>query len=90
VLFELSESPKISIDVNDGTLAAIGDKIEVKGVMIPTMPNLGQAQSVTITLAETLGEKKKGDAKGDLKHPPKTNKSKKGDKSEGLPAPAEK
>jgi hypothetical protein len=92
VKFELSEKPKISIDISDATtaasIAAKGDKVEVKGTQPPNAPNQAMAQSVTITLAETLGEpKKKGEAgKTDSKTLPKALK-KKNDKA-GLPAPA--
>ena len=94
VQLELGESPKISIDVTDAAFAARfaskGDKIEVKGVQSPNMLNQAQAQTVTITLAETLGAKKSSDAaKVDPKHPPKASKSKNGDKADGLPVPAD-
>jgi hypothetical protein len=90
VLFELGDNPKITVELADGSLAAKGDKVEVKGLQSPTTPNQGQAQSVTITLAEPLGEKKKSDAsKLDPKNPPKALKPKKSDKAGGLPVPAE-
>jgi hypothetical protein len=79
VQFELGENAKISIDMADGAFASKGDKVEVKGMQMPNMPNQGQAQSVTITLAEPLGlSKKKAEApKIEPQHPPKTLKPKK-------------
>lgn len=96
-LFEVSDEAKISIDASDASFAAQhaakGDKIEVSGVANPNMPAAGiQAKSVKITLAEPLGgeSKKKADAgKADPKRSSKALKPKKGEKSEGLPAPAE-
>jgi hypothetical protein len=85
---DLSESPKISIDTNDGNFAIKGDKIEVKGMAMPNTPNVGQAQSIMITLAEPLGlsKKKNEPAKFDSKRATKASKSK---LPSGLPAPAE-
>jgi hypothetical protein len=96
-LFEVSDEAKISIDASDASFAAHyaakGDKIEVSGLANPNMPAAGiQAKSVKITLAEPLGgeSKKKADAgKADSKRSSKALKPKKGEKSEGLPAPAE-
>jgi hypothetical protein len=93
LLFELSENPKIAIETADGAFAQKGDKIEVKGIVLLNMPNQVQAQSVTITLSQPLGEKKKGESgKSDLKRPAKALKAKKTEKtgkSEGLPAPTD-
>jgi hypothetical protein len=76
VQFELGEKPKITIELDEGSLASKGDKVEVKGFEQLNMPNqVAFATSVTITLAEPVGESKK---KGD---------SAKSDKSEGKPIP---
>lgn len=84
---ELSDGAKISVDMSDVNFATKGDKIEVKGTAMPNTPNQAQAQSITITLAEPLGMKKKADStKADPKHPPKAFKPKGGS---GLPAPAD-
>ncbi|MCC6124340.1 MAG: hypothetical protein IT426_05235 [Pirellulales bacterium] len=79
VQFELGENAKISIDMADGAFASKGDKVEIKGMQMPNMPNQGQAQSITIALAEPLGlPKKKAEAgKSEPPRPPKAIKPKK-------------
>ncbi len=82
---ELADQPTIAIDVADYTIAAKGDKISVKGVMMAGRAGLAQAHEVTIELVEPLvGVKKKvPPAKSEAKHPAKRPK-----KDEGLPEPA--
>ena len=84
-VFELGESPKITVDTNDGLLASKGDKIEVKGLALPTMPNQGQAQSVTITLAPRSGDFKKPGDPARLPGALKPKDADKGDKPDGTP-----
>ena len=82
VSLELTEQPTVAVDSSDYTIATKGDKISIKGVMMPTRSGpVTQAKEVKIELAEPLvGGKKKGPA---AKHPAKPAK-----KDEGLPEPA--
>jgi hypothetical protein len=83
VQFELGEKPKITIELEDGSLASKGDKVEIDGFEMPNMPNQpAVASSVTITLSEPVGEsKKKGESgKSETKPVPKALKPKKSDK----------
>jgi len=86
VSLELTEQPTVSVDSADVTMAAKGDKISVRGLVMPTRTGpMVQAKEVKIELAEPLaGGKKKGPAaKSAAKHPAKSAK-----KDEGLPEPA--
>lgn len=83
--FELAEQPTIAIDTADYTLASKGDKITVKGMVVPNNRGLlmAQATEVKIELAEPLtGPKKKTTAKSEAKRPAKRAKA-----DEGLPEP---
>ena len=83
---ELTEQPTVAVDSGDYTVATKGDKITIKGVMMPTRAGpMTQAKEVKIEMAEPLvGGKKKGPAaKSDAKRPAKHPK-----KDEGLPEPA--
>ncbi|MGW8256848.1 MAG: hypothetical protein ACWGMZ_05125 [Thermoguttaceae bacterium] len=51
---ELSESPKIVLQVNDYSMARKGDKIQVEGERKRTMPRQIKAARVRIELAQTL------------------------------------
>jgi hypothetical protein len=77
---ELTEQPTVAVDVSDYSIAAKGDNITVKGLMMPNMPGRAQATEVKIELAEPLAgiTKKKPEAK----RSPKRSKK---DTDEGLP-----
>ena len=79
--FELTEEPKIGVDVADFSVVAKGDKVSIEGVMMPNRPGLARANKVTIELAEPLtGGKKKHATKPAPKRPPSHPK-----RGEGLP-----
>ena len=59
VLCELSDNPKIHIDLADYSMARKGDKIKVQGMKMAGVPGPVQAMQVKIELAGPLGEKKK-------------------------------
>ncbi|MGD0382576.1 MAG: hypothetical protein ABSA77_03575 [Thermoguttaceae bacterium] len=59
VLCELSDNPKIHVDLADYSMARKGDKIKVQGMKATGTTGLLQAAQVKIELAEPLGEKKK-------------------------------
>lgn len=70
--FELTEEPKINVDLADYTVAAKGDKVSIKGVMMQNRPGLARANKVEIELAEPLtGAKKKRPPKPGPKPPPR-------------------
>jgi hypothetical protein len=58
-LYELSDNPKIRLDLADYSWARRGDKIQVQGMKTTGVNGLVQAAQVNIQLAEQLGEKKK-------------------------------
>jgi hypothetical protein len=79
--FELEDDATVAIESTDCSLAAAGDKVTAKVVMMPTRSGLmAHALEVKIELAERLAGAKKGPAP---KHPAKPAK-----KDEGLPEPA--
>jgi preprotein translocase subunit YajC len=59
VLCELSENPKISLDLTDYSMARQGDKIKAQCLKIAGATGPVQAMQVKIELAGPLGEKKK-------------------------------
>lgn len=59
VLLELSDNPKISLDLTDYTMARKGDKIKAQCLKIAGATGPLQAMQVKIELAGPLGEKKK-------------------------------
>jgi hypothetical protein len=59
VLCELSDNPKILVDLADYSMARRGDRIKVQGMKTTGTNGLLQAAQVKIELAEPLGEKKK-------------------------------
>ena len=59
VLCELSENPKIHLDLADYSMARKGDKIKVHGMKMAGAAGAVQAMEVKINLAGPLGEKKK-------------------------------
>ncbi|MGD0519541.1 MAG: hypothetical protein ABSA26_18560 [Thermoguttaceae bacterium] len=59
VLCELSDNPKIHIDLADYSMARKGDRIKVQGMKTTGANGMIQAAQVKIELAEQLGEKKK-------------------------------
>lgn len=84
---ELTEEATIAVDMGDYSVAAKGDKVTVKGLMMPTMPGRAQAVDVKIELAEPLGgaaTTKKKPARPESKKPAKRSKK---DKDGGLPEP---
>jgi hypothetical protein len=82
--FELAEDAKLLVDVSDWNLAAKGDKITVKGMMMPGRQGFAQAQEVKIELSEPLTSGKKKPPQKPTKKPPIRAKP-----DAGLPAPAE-
>ncbi len=83
--FELTEEPKINVYLADYTVAAKGDKVSIRGVMLQNRPGLARAKKVEIELAEPLaGAKKKRLPRPGPKHPPRHPK-----RNEGLPKDAE-
>jgi hypothetical protein len=85
---ELSDQATITFQSTDYSRAVKGDKISVKGLMMPSKAGpMVQATEVKIELSEPLvGLKKKGSAiKTEAKHPAKPPKK---DADEGLPEPA--
>lgn len=82
--FELAEDAKIAVDVSDWSVAAKGDKITVKGMMMPGRQGFAQAQEVKIELSEPLTGGKKKPPQKPTKKPPVRPKP-----DAGLPAPAE-
>ena len=59
VLCELSENPKISLDLTDYSMARKGDKIKAQCLKMAGAAGPVQAMQVKIELAGPLGEKKK-------------------------------
>jgi hypothetical protein len=59
VLCELSDNPRILVDLADYSMARKGDRIKVQGMKTTGTNGLLQAAQVNIQLAEPLGEKKK-------------------------------
>ena len=59
VICELSDNPKIHLDLADYTMARKGDKIKVQGLKMAGAAGAVQAMQVKIELAGPLGEKKK-------------------------------
>jgi preprotein translocase subunit YajC len=59
VICELSDNPKISIDLADYSMARIGDKIKAQCLKMAGASGPVQAMQVKIDLAGPLGEKKK-------------------------------
>ncbi|MGD0654328.1 MAG: hypothetical protein ABSA16_08305 [Thermoguttaceae bacterium] len=59
VLCELSDNPKILVDLADYSMARKGDRIKVQGMKTTGTNGMLQAAQVKIELAEPLGEKKK-------------------------------
>ena len=59
VICELSENPKIFLDVADYSMVRKGDKIKVQGMRMAGIAGPVQAIHVKIELAGPLGEKKK-------------------------------
>ena len=84
---EISDQATITVESADYSRAAKGDKISVKGVVMPSKAGpVVQATEVKIELSEPLvGVKKKSSAvKSEAKHPAKPKQ----DADEGLPEPA--
>ena len=59
VLCELSDNPKIHLDLADYSMARQGDKIKVHGLKMAGAAGSVQAMEVKIEIAGPLGEKKK-------------------------------
>jgi hypothetical protein len=85
---ELTEEPTIKVQSSDYMAAAQGDKISIKGLMMPNRADVVQATEVKIDVAKPLvGTKKKSVAAKSEKHPAKHPKK----NDEGLPEqPADK
>jgi len=88
---EFSENAKITVEITDPTFAAPGDKVEVKGKMLPNVPGRALATSLKIKAARTLGEDKDNfpPNRSKRKRTPRGPKTKKTDNAEGLPVPAD-
>jgi hypothetical protein len=82
---ELTDEPKIKVNLSDYTLASKGDKATIKGMKAAGQEVI-KAEEVKIELAEPLagGVKKKTPAKAKAEHPKRSKK----EKESGLPEPA--
>jgi hypothetical protein len=89
---QLAEDPKISVEINDASFFSfVGEGDKVSAEVLPSAPDRGQALTLKIEAAKTLGEvaQKPPLKPGDRKKPLPEPKPKQPAPDKGLPAPAE-
>src|SRR6185295_11710530 len=82
IKFNLAQECKISVDVNDVTFVAPGDKVTLMGTFIKGQPGEGIASKIDVTAANPLTDGTKKKPTKPVKEPKTPAKGAKGEKGE--------